>query len=473
MTCLFDVMLGALFTRALNQGAEDAEEFAHAVALVITTTLQPPERRPQGGQTQMTEPMRMQRSSRDPSETRQRLERWLADTLGSGSSPTVSDLAGTDANGMSSDTMLFRATWSGEDGHHDERLVARVAPDAADVPVFPTYDLQGQFEVIRAVAELTEVPVPRAWWCENSPVAMGAPFFVMSRVDGEVPPDVMPYTFGDNWLFDATPGATTPTADHDRRGDRRPARHQRPDERVRLPGAQDASGDTHLRRHVANTRAWYEMVKREGTPSPLIERGFEWLEANWPAHESDPVLSWGDSRIGNVLYQDFAPVALLDWEMAGLGPAELDIGWIVYAHHVFQSLAAMLDLPGMPGFMTPADVAAQYESLTGHAVRDLRFFMVYAAVQWGIVFLRTGSRQAHFGEREMPAQPEDLIHNRTPPGVVARRRRRNLRSAMPVPLDEYPIHQTPRCRCATSTPATATSTTAATSTPTTAPARSS
>jgi AcrR family transcriptional regulator len=40
---LFDVMLGALFTRALNQGAEDAEEFAHAVALVVTTTLQAPE----------------------------------------------------------------------------------------------------------------------------------------------------------------------------------------------------------------------------------------------------------------------------------------------------------------------------------------------------------------------------------------------------------------------------------------------
>jgi AcrR family transcriptional regulator len=40
---LFDVMLGALFTRALNQGAEGAAEFAHAVALVVTTTLQPAE----------------------------------------------------------------------------------------------------------------------------------------------------------------------------------------------------------------------------------------------------------------------------------------------------------------------------------------------------------------------------------------------------------------------------------------------
>jgi AcrR family transcriptional regulator len=39
---LFDVMLGALFTRALNEGADGADGFAHAVAQVITTTLQPP-----------------------------------------------------------------------------------------------------------------------------------------------------------------------------------------------------------------------------------------------------------------------------------------------------------------------------------------------------------------------------------------------------------------------------------------------
>jgi aminoglycoside phosphotransferase (APT) family kinase protein len=353
----------------------------------------------------------MQRSSRDPEQQRQRLERWLAETLGPGSSPSVSELAGTDANGMSSDTVLFDATWRSGDGPRHERLVARVAPDAADVPVFPTYDLQGQFDVISAVAQLTEVPVPRVWWCENSAEPLGAPFFVMSRVDGIVPPDVMPYTFGGNWLFDASPAeqqrlqSTTIEAIA--------ALHDIDDATNRFSFLEKRQpGDTALRRHVANTRAWYEMVKRDGVASPLVEQAFDWLDANWPAHESASVLSWGDSRIGNVLYNDFAPVALLDWEMAGLGPAELDIAWIVYAHLVFQDIAGMLELPGMPGFMTALDVATQYEKLRGYAVRDLRFFMVYAALQWGIVFLRTGHRQAHFGEQEMPADPQDLLHNR-------------------------------------------------------------
>ena len=124
------------------------------------------------------------------------------------------------------------------------------------------------------------------------------------------------------------------------------------------------------------------------------------------------MLSWGDARIGNVIYDDFKPLALLDWEMAGLGPRELDVAWLVFAHEVFQELGAGLELAGMPEFLRLDDVCARYTSLTGYEPRDLDFYRRYAALQWGIVFLRTGRRQAHFGEREMPANPEDFIYNK-------------------------------------------------------------
>jgi aminoglycoside phosphotransferase (APT) family kinase protein len=64
----------------------------------------------------------------------------------------------------------------------------------------------------------------------------------------------------------------------------------------------------------------------------------------------------------------------------------------------------------MPAFLRRDDVAARYETLTGHPPRDLDFYLTYAALQWGVVFLRTGQRQAHFGERETPADPEDFIY---------------------------------------------------------------
>jgi aminoglycoside phosphotransferase (APT) family kinase protein len=362
----------------------------------------------------MTEPVetvRMQRSSRDPEQVRQRLEHWLASVVGADAGVEVSELEGTEANGMSSDTTLFRARWSDADGAHDERLVARIAPDSHDVPVFPTYDLPGQYDAIRAVASLTKVPVPRPWWCEPSSEPLGAPFFVMSRVDGLVPPDVMPYPFGDNWLFDARPEQQRTLQEST--VEAIAALHDVTDAPKRLPFLErDRPGDTHLRRHVANTRAWYDMVAGDGAPSALVERGFDWLEGNWPRQEGPTVLSWGDSRIGNVLYQDFRPAALLDWEMAGLGPRELDVAWLVYAHRVFQDIVGVLGMPGMPEFLRPADVAGQYESLTGYAPRDLRFYMVYCALQWGIVFLRTAARAVHFGEREWPVDRDEVMHNR-------------------------------------------------------------
>src|SRR3954447_2132845 len=159
----------------------------------------------------MTEqtPMELRRSSRDPEVQRERFGAWLR---GKHADAEITDLQGTSATGMSSDTLLVDATWAGQPRRaggrgaaQPRRLAARRAPDDDDVPVFPAYDLPRQFRIIRAVAEHTDVPVPDTLWNEPDPEPLGTPFFVMARVDGLVPPDVMPYDFGDSWLFDATP----------------------------------------------------------------------------------------------------------------------------------------------------------------------------------------------------------------------------------------------------------------------------
>jgi aminoglycoside phosphotransferase (APT) family kinase protein len=98
--------------------------------------------------------------------------------------------------------------------------------------------------------------------------------------------------------------------------------------------------------------------------------------------------------------------------MAGLGPRELDLSWLLFAHEVFEHLASRFGAPGMPDFLRADGVAAHYERATGHTVGDLGFYRVYAALQWGVVFLRTGVRSVHFGEREMPDDPEEFMHHR-------------------------------------------------------------
>ena len=354
------------------------------------------------------EPMvRPRTSTRDPEEQRRQLAAWLSHRL---PNPTISGLVAPPTTGMSSETLLFEAEWE-EDGRARQRsLVARVPPDTSAVPVFPSYDMERQFRVMRVVEQHTSVPVPPTLWYEDDARHLGAPFFVMERVDGLVPPDLMPYTFGDNWLFDA------------RREDQERLQTASIGVLAQLhvldadgPAgflALDTGGDTHLRRHVNHEREYYEWVVAGTQRSPLIERAFTWLEAHWPDHEGPSGLSWGDSRVGNIMYRDFQPVAVLDWEMAGIGPREIDLSWMIFLQCFFQDLAESAGMPGLPDFMRRDDAATAYEKASGSTPRDLDFFTLYAAVRHAIVMTRVAARSIHFGEAEAPANPDDRILHR-------------------------------------------------------------
>jgi len=344
------------------------------------------------------------RSTRDIETTRARLEAWLAEKL---PGARIEKLASPSGTGMSSETLLFEAAWNEAGAGRSAPFVARVAPDPRDVPVFPSYDLATQFRVMQ-IAARGGVPVPTVRWLELDATRIGSPFFVMERVAGRVPPDIMPYPMG-SWLSEASgaeqralQAATIATI----------AKLHAID-----PGASGARflefslpGATPLRRHVENQRRYYDWM-REGRDYPLIERAFVWLAANWPTTEGDTVVSWGDSRIGNVLYDGFVPAAVLDWEMAALGPRGLDLGWLSFMHAFFQMIARGAGLPGMPDFLRAADVAGEYARLTGERI-DLRWYEAYAALRHGIIMARIQSRAVHFAEATLPADLDATIPHR-------------------------------------------------------------
>jgi len=355
---------------------------------------------------------RLQRSSRDVSTLPAVMSKWLSTQLPGGAVPQVTVESGVDSTGMSSETIILTARWQQDGQPIEQKLVARVAPTAEDVQVFPTYRLDHQFEVIRKVAEITDVPVPRVRWIETTGDVLGTPFFVMDYVDGVVPPDVMPYTFGGNWfadapveqqrqLQDATVGVLAQL-------------HSIPDAEETFGFLSEGqTGDTALRRNFNWVKSWYDFAVPDIGRSPLMERTLTWLQDNWPAEADtrEPVLLWGDARVGNVLYRDFAPVAVLDWEMVTLGPRELDVSWMIYAHMVFQELTGLAGLTGLPEVMREEDVRATYQRLTGVEIGDLRWFYVYSGVMWACVFMRTGARRVHFGEVEKPDDVESLFYH--------------------------------------------------------------
>ena len=146
---------------------------------------------------------RLQRSSRDVTTLPAVMSKWLSTVLPGGATPQVTVESGVDSTGMSSETIILTARWEQDGQPITQKLVARVAPTAEDVQVFPTYRLDHQFDVIRMVGELMDVPVPQVRWLEPTGDVLGTPFFLMDYVEGVVPPNVMPYTFGANWFADA------------------------------------------------------------------------------------------------------------------------------------------------------------------------------------------------------------------------------------------------------------------------------
>ncbi len=341
-------------------------------------------------------------ATRDLAATREQLQAWLSSTLGA--SVAISEIEAPAANGLSSETLLFEASWTARGEPATRAFAARVAPDPANMPVFPTYDLHAQYRLLEILGEIGTVPVPRVWWFEPDAAALGAPFFVMDRIDVRVPPDVMPYNFG-SWLSEAS--GDQQRALQDASVAVLAAVHSVDAPRKRF----DFLGGGSLRAHVDAQRSYYEWVA-DGRPIPLLEECFDALESQWPAQESPSVLCWGDARIGNILYRGFEPVAVLDWEMAALGPREIDVAWFIFLHRFFEDIAASYDLPGMPSFLRRDDVVSTYERVSGATLQDLEWYLLYAALRHGIVMTRTQRRAIHFGEATMPEDVNDLIFHR-------------------------------------------------------------
>ena len=360
---------------------------------------------------------RLQRSARDISTLPDVMSQWLSTVMPGGTKPQVTVESGVDSNGMSSETIILTGRWEADGQQHEEKWVARVAPADEDVPVFSSYRMDHQFDVIRLVGEKTDVPVPRVRWLEPTGAVLGTQFFLMDYVSGVVPPDVMPYTFGGNWFADSP--AESRRELQDNTVDVLAKLHAIPQAENTFGFLADGDEPNALRRNLNWLKAWYQFAVPDIGRSSLVEQALDWLEANWPEDvaANQPVLVWGDSRVGNVLYEDFKPVAVLDWEMATLGPREMDAAWMVFAHMVFQELAGLAGMPGLPDFMREDDVKATYADKTGVELGDLNWFYIYSGVIWCCVFMRTSARRVRFGEIEKPDDVETLFYH----GALLRR----------------------------------------------------
>ncbi len=326
----------------------------------------------------------------NPEQAERVLTTWLPGKLPDASDVRVFDAQVPSSAGLSAETILFEASWRASDGsEHRRSLVARVRPSGASV--FPDYDFEAEFRVMAAVAG-AGLPAPEALWYEPDASLLGGEFIVMERLYGRVPTDDPPFT-ATGWVLELTSAERAAMCDNALQVmaqihavDWQAAGLQLLDRReLGAPG---------LDQHIAHWETTFEWAA-EGEPNPTVEAAFEWIRENRPADEEPLVLNWGDARIGNMLFADDMSVAgVLDWEMVSLGSPDLEVGWWLFLlrHHT-EGIGAPLP----EGIPTREQTIARYEELTGHELKHVDYYEVFAALRLSILMHRAGHMMIEAG----------------------------------------------------------------------------
>jgi aminoglycoside phosphotransferase (APT) family kinase protein len=314
-------------------------------------------------------------------------------------SVAVTDIRMPDS-GMANDTVLFRLG--------EEALVARLAPAPGSAyPTFPKFDLDLQRRVIELVRDRTGVPVPEIVHLEESDSWLGTPFLVTRAVEGQVASDNPPYLIDPGgWFLQGTPedwkrfeASTIQVMVQLHRI------HANDDATVFLRSGHP--GGTALEQLLGFLRYYYEWG-REGRTVPILERAIEVLTATAPSNDRS-VLNWGDSRPGNIIYRNFEPAAVLDWEMAGVGPPEVDLAWTTFFQRFWASMAEQNGLPPVPAMFQRDEAKASYESLSGVALDDLRWYEALSGLRFGIILVRMSLRGIEYGMQKPFDDPDDMV----------------------------------------------------------------
>lgn len=337
----------------------------------------------------------------DTAAAQAKLQHWLSGRLDDARGICVSNLRVPEESGISTETVMFDAAWTEHGVERQQSLVARVAPDGEGI--FPRYDLAKEFQVLRALAECSPVRAPAALFHEDDSDILGAPFIVMERIAGRVPADDPPFTTT-GWVLELSDpqrakmshsGLEQLAAIHE--VDWRRLGLSFLQEKDRAPGLEAQLG------YWRTTARWAS----NGESIPMLEATFDWLEANKPARHGPDVLNWGDARYGNMVFgNDLTVTGVLDWEMVGLGPREIDLGWWLFLqrHHT-EGIGAALP----KGLLSAADTVACYEQLSGHKVEHIDYYEIFAGVRVATLTARVAHLMIAAGQ--VPADSTMALNN--------------------------------------------------------------
>jgi len=257
-----------------------------------------------------------------------------------------------------------------------DRWVLRRPPRGDILP--GTHEMHREFEVMRAIADAgSPVPVPIPIDLCRDDSFVGAPFYLMSYVDGVV-------------MRGGVPDAL--------RGDERGIGFELADKLADIHAVEwQAVGlaemarkpEQFLSRNLTRMQQLYDAVRHREVPE--IDEVGEWLRTNEP-QQRDVTLTHGDYKLDNVMLAPDKPAriaAVVDWEISTIGDPLVDLGWMLYFSPERDGAPSLVESATAEGYPTRSELASRYADRSGRTIDDLRFYCAFAG--WKIAIIMEGS----------------------------------------------------------------------------------
>ncbi|MDX6651062.1 MAG: hypothetical protein QOJ97_3013 [Solirubrobacteraceae bacterium] len=311
---------------------------------------------------------------------RRPLEAYL-DGQGLGSGPIEAQTVG---EGHSNVTYAIR--------RGEEEWILRRPPRP---PLPPSaHDVLREARLLSAVEE-ADVRTPRVLAACDDESVIGAPFYVMEKVEGDVMTMDIPQRLDDpaqrariaEELIDAL--VEIHAVDWQAAG---------------LEGYGKPTG--YLERQVRRfSGLWEHNATR---PVPELDQTTAWLRDNVPVSGPATIVH-GDYRLGNTMFAPGTParlVAIFDWELATIGDPLADLGYLVATYAEpgdadSTPLFALNAVTTREGFPTRQELIARYEERSGRSMSDVRWYETLALWK-SAVFLEGSYKRLLAGTTDDP-----------------------------------------------------------------------
>jgi aminoglycoside phosphotransferase (APT) family kinase protein len=286
-----------------------------------------------------------------------RVSEWMSAAIASAKPPFTFELI---AGGRSN--LTYRVT-----DHAGQHFALRRPPVSHVLPT--AHDMTREHTVISALGD-TQVPVPRAFGLCTDEAVTGAPFYVMSFVEGHI-------------LRDEHAASELSEAGRSRAGesliDTLVMLHQVDVDAVGL--GDFARRDGYIARQLKRWHTQFTQSTVDGEPGPaVVDRVHELLAAQVPDQQGVAIVH-GDYRLDNTVLDDDGVVqAILDWEICTLGDPLADLGLLlVYWAEPGDGDQALLGVAptALPGFATRSDLLARYGADSGRDVSGIAYYRAF------------------------------------------------------------------------------------------------